>query len=65
MFVAAMRALMSLSSRRLQLMSDPKYHNVRMKVTMPSATLKSWVSSSLSYISWSRLMLSSLGSSDF
>ena len=25
MFVAAMRALMSLSSRRLQLMSDPKY----------------------------------------
>jgi len=46
-------------------MSDPKYRNVRVKKTMPSATLKSWVSSSLSYISWSRLMLLSSDSSDF
>ena len=53
-FAAASLAVMSSSSRRLYEMSEPKYWNVRVKLTKPSATEMRCVSSSRLYILCSR-----------
>ena len=47
------------------MISDPKYRNVRVKETKPSATGMSWVSSSWLYMRCSRLVWLGLGSLDF
>ena len=47
------------------MISDPKYQNVRVKKTKPSATGMLWVSSRWSYMRCSRSVWSGLGSLDF
>ena len=47
------------------MISDPKYWNVCVKETKPSATGMSWVSSSWSYMICSHLLWLGLGSLDF
>ena len=47
------------------MISDPKYRNVRLKETKPSAAGMSWVLSSWSYMRCSRSVWSRLGSLDF
>ena len=53
-FAAAILAVISSSSRRFYDMREPRYLNVRVKLTKPSATEKFFVSSSRLYISCSR-----------
>ena len=47
------------------MISDPKYRNVRVKETKPSATGMYWVSSSWLYMRCSRSVWLGLGSLDF
>ncbi len=62
-FTAAILAVMLLSSRRLYDIKEPRYLNVRVKLTKPSATEKFFVLSSRSYMSCSRSVCPGLCSS--